>query len=105
MAKEKAASAVTPPATEVPEVKQTVTPPELVPLSEDQRSLLTWIVNRYGMDHARSSAGVLEEFVKDPQQLADYVKQLGGELQKLPALLDPFPDAATLKSVTDNAAV
>lgn len=98
MAKQKPAAGQVKPPAETTELK-TAEKPELKALTSRQQALLTWIVNRYGQDQARTSAAVVQEFVREPKQLADYVQQLAQELQELPGLLEPYPDHEMLRKV------
>lgn len=96
-----------PPAGEVkptvaePEVK-TVEKPDLVPLTAEQRATLTLCANRYGMEHAIASAAAVEYFIRNPDALEKFAAEADIDVDQLPKLLEPFPDAATLKVTNDK---
>lgn len=75
---------------------------ELVPLTQEHRATLTQCANLYGMEHAIASAAAVERFIRKPNVLEEFAAEKKIEIGQLSQLLEPFPDAATLKATNDK---
>lgn len=99
MSKAKPKTEVPPAAGEVaaPDVK-----PDLKPLTDDQRANLTRFAYAFGQKHGITSAAAVDQLVRNPDLLKQAAADDQAAAEELAPLLEPFPDAATLKATNDK---
>lgn len=106
MSKDKPNStAVSPTTPAAGEVAAQETKPELKPLTAAQRANLTRIAYQFGQKHGITSAAAVDQLVRNPGLLKEWADAERKDAEELAPLLEPFPDAATLKTTNDKPSI